>query len=175
MEEILDVAGGRYDDIAEFLDEVIENELVVRLYYDEPNTSLDGEAYYILVLGYTLLENDLLIHYVYAEDDDLEGLYDAAMQGTSFGSFNAMFMTKHGFDIIAMDQPEYIEKPKPLCDSECMHCTREGCVYDDDEDDEDEEGFGVEFDGGKMDFEEEDEEPDFDGGPDYEDEHLMKE
>jgi len=93
-----------FPNLAEFLDLLIDDAVVIRFYYDDPEAKeIDGEAYYAVIVGYTMLgRDDCLIHYIDVENaETLSDLEDVTTG--HFQKFSSL-IGQYGFDIVEADQ-----------------------------------------------------------------------
>ena len=96
------------------------NGWVIRSYYDEHDgDTLDGTAKYHVIVGYTQLPDDILLHLASAENvnsyDELEDSIQS--HGLTFERMST-FINRHGFAIYPMDQFD-----EPCCENgDCAWC-----------------------------------------------------
>lgn len=125
MKDLMDFTGG-FADFETLFSDTDFDEYVIRFYHNDNPTrpgNNDGHAFFKVVIGYTALGNDILLHMVDAEAADTwDEIYENAERyGVEFQLLSKM-LGNHGFEIIPADQVEWDDDDDDDDDDDCWFC-----------------------------------------------------
>lgn len=103
--KIKDTFSSGFGDFATLFHDADLYSFVIRSFYTDDSDSdfnIDGEARYHMIVGYTELQNDILLHLVDVEGVDSWDEFDDT-ESVSFELLSA-FIGQHGFQILKVDQ-----------------------------------------------------------------------